>query len=242
MSLFNNEPQRLRRFAIKICGLTRPDEALACAAAGADAIGLNFYPKSPRFLSVEQAGEIAREMRDGARSVLLVGVFVNADVATLRAAFDGGLIDVAQLHGDEPPEAALQIACPVWKALRLGGPFDLAQVDRFARFGPGRWERLVIDAPCAGFGGSGRRIDTDLAARAVAAGAGCPVILAGGLAPDNVADAIRQVRPAGIDVASGVESAPGRKDLSRVAALIAAARAADGLLSDPARAPYARTA
>jgi phosphoribosylanthranilate isomerase len=222
---------------IKICGVTVAEEALACAALGADAIGLNFYEKSPRCLSDGQAERVAGALREGATGVLRVGVFVNAGPARIAAAFERGWIDAAQLHGDEPPDAAVfQDAVaqghdavvqghgprPRWKALRLRGPDDLLTIGRYA---PPAWDRLVLDAPCEGYGGSGQRLSAELAARAVLL-AGQPVLLAGGLSPDNVADAVRRVRPAGIDVASGVESAPGRKDLLRVAALITAARAA----------------
>lgn len=206
---------------IKICGLTGADEALRCTEAGAGAIGLNFYPSSPRYVTEPEAMRIAAALAGS--GVLRVGVFVNAPPEQIRSAFARGLIDVAQLHGDETPEDAHAIPGPadIWKALRLAGEEDLAQLAAYAAAG---CSRLVIDAPCASYGGSGRRIDTRLA---VLAARLAPVLLAGGLGPDNVYEAVRTVRPAGVDVASGVEAGPRRKDLARVSALIAAVRAAE---------------
>lgn len=203
---------------VKICGLTVPDEAAACAALGADAIGINLWPGSRRCVSVAQAARIAAAARAARPQTLIVGVFVNAAPAEVLAA---PFIDVIQLHGDEPAAvSALYAGHRLWKGLRLGCAADLAALDDFTA---PAWERVVIDAPSQGYGGSGRRIDLALAAQAAARRS---VLLAGGLTPDNVARCVRAVRPAGVDVASGVESAPGRKDLELVAAFLNAARGA----------------
>lgn len=208
---------------LKICGLTDPAEAVACAHLGADAIGVNLWPGSPRAVELDRAAEIAAAVRATHPRVCLVALFVNPDPLAVRAAVGPGGFDVAQLHGDEPPEFAAALGrLRLWKGLRLSGPADL---DRLSRYAAPAWERLIIDAPSAGYGGSGRRVDTALAARAVAL---CPgrVLLAGGLSPDNVAACAQAVRPAGLDVASGVESAPGKKDLRRVEAFVRLGHAA----------------
>lgn len=206
---------------IKVCGVTSVAEALACAAAGADAIGVNLWPRSPRSCTFGVAAEISAALGREHPGVLRVGLLVNGSDDERAAA--QALFPVLQLHGDEPPELPELVDEPTgarWKGLRLGGVGDL---ELLARYAPPRWERCVIDAPSQGYGGSGRRLDLALAA---AAARRAPVLLAGGLRPDNVAEAIAAVRPWGVDVASGVESAPGKKDLGAVAAFVQAARAA----------------
>lgn len=207
---------------IKICGVTTVPDALLCAAAGADAVGINFWPGSPRCCPLDRAAAIAAALAADFPAVLRVGVFVNASPAELGQAAAAAALQVVQLHGDEAPgwEGETGGLLRRWKGLRLGGPEDLTWLERFVA---PSWELCVIDAPSAGYGGSGRRLDVVLAAQAARTR---PVLLAGGLAPETVGDAVRAVRPVGVDVASGVESAPGCKDPARVRAFVREARAA----------------
>lgn len=216
-------------FRIKICGLTRPEDAAAAAQAGADAIGLNFAPPSPRAIEVERAQEIAAAVGPG---VLKVGVFVNASAEAILACAAAVPLDAVQLHGDEPPEMLLELGdLPVIKAFRLRDG-DLNPITSYIG-GCRKLRRMpsavLIDAysPDAR-GGTGQIADWSSAEHyGVLAAPSLPgLILAGGLTADNVALAIAQVRPFGVDTASGVESSPGVKDLRRMAAFIAAARQA----------------
>lgn len=213
-------------FRIKICGVTRPSDACAIAAAGADAIGLNFYAGSSRHLSRDQAHAITASLP---AVVQKVGVFVNATAAEIRELAAAAPLDWIQLHGDEPPGLVAELA-------PLG-------VIRAWRIGPGAWERLatylaecrrqgalpraiLLDAAQgAAYGGTGKTLDWSEVARHRAILAGLPLILAGGLRPENVAEAIRVARPDGVDTASGVEIRPGEKDPARVQAFVAAAKA-----------------
>jgi phosphoribosylanthranilate isomerase len=199
---------------VKICGLTRLEDALAAVRLGADALGFNFWPGSKRYLAPAAAREIIRALPP---LVTTVGVFVDPtrDEAMAAAAVSG--VQVLQLHGDEPPEACARLPLPVLKAIRVGGPEALALLDRYA----GAVAGFLLDADSAGYGGSGQTFDWGLAALAAAR---APVVLAGGLTPANVAEAVRAVHPWGVDVASGVESAPGLKDLHLVSRFIRAAK------------------
>jgi phosphoribosylanthranilate isomerase len=198
---------------VKICGITRLEDALAAAAAGADAVGFNFWPGSRRFIAPEAARAIAWRLPP---FVAAVGVFVNQDPAEVRRACAAAGCSAAQLHGDEPPADAAAVGLPVLKAFRLGAPDDLHALDRWPA------TAVLLDAPSEGYGGSGRTVDWSLARLAVEAGR--TVVLSGGLAPENVAAAIRAVRPWAVDVASGVESSPGVKDRERVARFVRAAK------------------
>jgi phosphoribosylanthranilate isomerase len=200
---------------VKICGVTTVEDAELCAEAGADAVGLNFWSGSKRHVPVEVAARIARALPS---AVLKVGVFVDAsreDIARTVAAVG---LDCVQLHGDEPPEDCLgHRGVRVIKALRVG-PDAAATHAEALRFAV---DWILLDADAGqGFGGSGRRFDW-LRAVGVAPGR---LFLAGGLTPDNVAEAIRIVAPAFVDVASGVEREPGRKDPVRVREFIAHAK------------------
>jgi phosphoribosylanthranilate isomerase len=199
---------------IKICGLTNLDDALAALDAGADCLGFNFYPKSPRYLPPDDCARIISSLR---APVTTVGVFVNEPPARVAALLDHCGLDLAQLHGDEPPEYLTLLWGRAYKAFR--GAADGVGFADFARISPGA-PALLMDAhvPNA-FGGTGRLADW-AAARALAAR--FPIFLAGGLAPENVAQAIAQVQPWGVDVASGVESAPGRKDQRKMRAFVKA--------------------
>ncbi len=198
---------------VKICGLTRLEDALCAVRLGADALGFNFWPGSRRFVSPAEARAIIRRLPP---LVTTVGVFVDPshDEAVAAAAIAG--VQVIQLHGAESPAFCRAFQLPVLKALPVGGPEALAAAAPYAGL-PG----LLLDAPSPGHGGSGQPCHWPTA-RTLAAGT--PVVLAGGLHPGNVAEAIDAVRPYGVDVASGVERSPGVKDHQLLARFIAAAK------------------
>ncbi|TMQ10589.1 MAG: phosphoribosylanthranilate isomerase [Deltaproteobacteria bacterium] len=212
----DSEPTR-----IKICGVTRPDDAARVAAAGIEFIGLNFWPTSKRYLAPEHAPAIAAAAR-AAGATQLIGVFVDARLDHIAAIARDLRLDGIQLHGDETPEFAAAVAqrtgCPVWKAIALGGPDDLARLHGWSV------DAILLDAPTPGRGGAGQVFDWRLAAQARSVHPGRRLLLAGGLGPDNVRAAIDAVAPWAVDVASGVESAPGVKDPARLAAFVAAVR------------------
>lgn len=200
---------------VKICGLTRPDDAAFAASAGADWLGLNFWPRSRRFVERGQASELAAAARAARPDVALVGVFVDQPVDEVREAMDAIGLDYAQLHGDEPPAHAAALAPRAIKAIPVAAPADVERLDDY------EVAALLVDTPTPGRGGSGAVGDWSLARLAAARHR---VLLAGGLTPDNVARAIACVAPHGVDVASGVESAPGVKDPELVRAFVRAAR------------------
>jgi len=200
---------------VKICGLTTVDDALRCIETGADAIGLNFWPGSPRCVDTARAREIVEAAGDRAA---MVGVFVDFTLDRIREIFRETGIQWAQLHGDEPPELLAELLPNAYKAL---GVKDGSAIE-LARDYPG--EHLLLDASVPGMpGGTGRTFDWDIAA---AVAKERKLTLAGGLTADNVAEAVRAVRPFRVDVASGVESEPGRKDPELVRRFIDAAKAA----------------
>jgi phosphoribosylanthranilate isomerase len=198
----------------KVCGMTRAADAVHAVQHGATAVGFVFWPESPRYVAPARAAEIIRELPPG---IAAVGVFVNETSEEIRriAALTG--ITAVQLHGDEPPAFAAALLLPVWRAMPL------------ARAGAelSGWPEtttILLDAhDPVRRGGTGRRIDWSGAA---AVAARRRVVLAGGLTPENVADAIAVVRPFGVDVSSGVETAPGVKDPDKVARFLDRARAA----------------
>jgi phosphoribosylanthranilate isomerase len=185
---------------IKICGITRLEDALAAVRLGADAVGFNFWPRSKRYLPPGEARAIVRRLPS---FVTTVGVFVDPSRDEVIRAADASGIGVAQLHGDEPPELCLTLPLPVLKAVRVAGRHALAALASYEVQG------FLLDAPSPGYGGSGRTFDWELAAEVARE---LPIVLAGGLGPENVAEAIRVVGPWAVDVASGVERAPGLKD------------------------------
>jgi len=201
---------------VKICGITTLDDALACVDAGADAVGFNFWPRSKRHVAVETAAVIAKRLPPSLRTV---GVFVDPTEEEVDRAFAAGAIDLVQLHGDESPAFCRRFAGRYIKAFRLR---DTASLLRMADY---RCDLVLVDADTPGYGGSGQRADIALAAEAARARR---VILAGGLTPDNVAEAVQQVQPYGVDVAGGVEREPGVKDWMKVAAFVGAAKRARG--------------
>jgi phosphoribosylanthranilate isomerase len=194
---------------VKICGITNVEDALHAAACGADALGLVFYEKSPRCLSPEVARQIIAELPP---FVSAVGLFVNERPERIRQIADFCGLDVLQLHGDEGPTACDFAPRRVVKALRVKAA---ASLDGHAAYAV---SALLLDAWVAGaYGGTGERFNWELAA---AVARQRPVILAGGLRAENVAAAVRSVRPYGVDVSSGVEASPGNKDPEKVAAFI----------------------
>jgi phosphoribosylanthranilate isomerase len=214
-------PTAARPTLTKICGLTNLAAAHLCAEAGADAIGINFFPQSKRYHPLDAAREWLSEVPTG---LARVAVLVNPSPEDLHAIASSGLIDVLQFHGDETPEtllAARIYGLPIIKALPL---LPDTTVESLAAWPA---DALLLDAYAPGtYGGTGHTIDWTHAAQVIAALAPKPVILSGGLTPDNIAAAIRQTHPAGVDTASGVESAPAVKDPDKVHAFIRNARPA----------------
>ncbi len=225
---------------IKICGITSLPDALTAVEAGADALGFMFYERSTRFLRAEQAAEIIRGLPP---KVTRVGVFVNAAEEEIRRVAAACGLDALQLHGEESPEFCARFTTSagpdvlrtrveaagagahdrfgVIKAFRIRDAQSLPGLGVYRRCGA--W---LLDSYVPGqAGGTGTRFGWELARQAKAAGH--PVILAGGLTPDNVAAALRQVRPYGVDVSTGVELAPGRKDPAKLRAFVSAVRGVD---------------
>jgi phosphoribosylanthranilate isomerase len=214
-------------FQIKICGITNPEDAVGVAQAGADAIGLNFYPRSPRHVSVDVARQIVAVLP---KDITKVGLFVNASVSDVCRTYDDLHLDLIQLHGDEPPEYLARLAGrPVMRAFRIvPGEFSnlLDYLARCREIGATP-QCVLIDSLVEGvYGGSGKIADWATARNYVAQSGVSPLVLAGGLVAENVAEAIRTVHPAAVDVAGGVEARPGRKDPALVAAFVQAARTA----------------
>jgi phosphoribosylanthranilate isomerase len=212
---------------IKFCGITSLDDAGLAVSAGAWAIGLVFWPDSPRRCDVAAAAEISAAFR---RTVQIVGVFVNATLAQIAQTAEAAGLTGIQLHGDEGPafcaEAARRTGCKVIKAVRVRSRADLQALRPF------HTDYHLLDSHVAGRpGGSGESFDWEIAR---AHRGPVPVILSGGLRPDNVAAAISVVRPFAVDVASGVEAAPGRKDPEKLEAFATAVRAASAGPAGPA--------
>jgi len=204
------------RTRIKICGITRPGDAVAAAQAGADAIGLVFYPRSPRFLNVERA----REIRDALPPfVQAVALFVNPDAAQVAQAIGRVHPALLQFHGEETPDFCSQFGLPYVKACRVTQGVDLLKYLRLFSTASG-W---LLDAHVEEYGGVGARFDWSL----VPARLERPLVLSGGLTRENVGEAVRRVRPWAVDVSSGVESSKGIKDAAKLAAFIAEVRNAD---------------
>lgn len=198
------------RTRVKICGITRPEDALAACAAGADAIGLNFYAPSPRAIDVEQAVDIRQALP---AFVTVVGLFVNADADTVAKTAERVQLDLLQFHGNETSEECERFGRAYMKAVRVSEDVDIrAAAERYR----GARALLLDTADETLWGGSGRTFDWEL----VPADIALPVVLAGGLTPANVADAIRRLRPYGVDVSGGVERSPGIKDAARIAKFI----------------------
>ncbi len=198
----------------KICGITRIEDALAAVDAGADAIGLVFYPRSPRVVSVQQARAIIAALPP---FVTTVGLFVDASRCELGEILDAVPLDLLQFHGDESADACDGYHRPFIKALRVKPGDDIAALAAHYPKASG----ILLDTYVAGVpGGTGEAFDWSLIPRELPK----PLILAGGLTPDNVADAVRKVRPYAVDVSGGVESSKGIKDAQRIHAFIDAVK------------------
>jgi phosphoribosylanthranilate isomerase len=204
---------------VKICGITGPEDALRAVGLGAWALGMIFWPKSPRLCPLEEAEAIGAELH---RKVELTGVFVNASLDEVALTADRCRLDMVQLHGDEGPaycrEAARRTGAKVMKAARVKDAASIRGLEPF------HTDYHLLDAHVPGArGGTGERFDWELARRH---GGSVPVVLSGGLTPDNVGEGIAEVRPFAVDSASGTESAPGRKDPAKLKAFFRAVSAA----------------
>jgi phosphoribosylanthranilate isomerase len=204
------------RTRVKICGLTQARDVEAAARAGADAIGLVFYPPSPRFLSIDQAQELRAAVPPFVTSVAL---FVNPTVDQVRAVLERVQPAMLQFHGEEMPAFCEQFGRPYLKACRVRAGVDLLKYLQPFSSAAG-W---LLDSHVEEYGGVGERFDWSL----VPAQRIRPLVLSGGLAPENVCEAVRRVRPWAVDVSSGVESSKGIKDAARIAAFITEVRNAD---------------
>jgi len=200
---------------VKICGIKTLQDAQVAINAGADYLGFNFYPKSARFIEKSACAEITSVLKREHPQIKLVGVFVNSPIDEVKDILQTCSLDLAQLHGDETPETFVQLAPHAFRAFR-GIPESNAGYERSeAPF-------MLIDAAVKGvYGGSGVTADWTAAAKLAQQ---YLLLLAGGLTPENVADAVRQVNPWGVDVASGVESAPGEKDAEKMSTFVKAVR------------------
>ena len=198
---------------VKICGITNVSDALAAVEAGAEALGFLFYEPSPRNVSLTTAADIVRRLPP---FVARVGVFVNPSESLVRSAIETCGVDTLQFHGEETPELCRKFGQKTIKAFRVQGPETLSVMKHYAT------DAWLLDSFVAGVrGGTGAKFDWDIAVEAKKLGR--PVILAGGLTPENVAEAVRQVRPYAVDASSGVESSPGKKDHAKMRQFIRAA-------------------
>jgi phosphoribosylanthranilate isomerase len=205
------------RTRVKICGLTRVDDVVAAVEAGADAIGLVFYPPSPRFVSFERAAELVAAIPP---FVTTVGLFVNPEPSFVEDALQHVPLQLLQFHGDESEADCARYGRPWIKAARVRPGVDLVEFSACYPSAAG----LLLDAFVEGYGGGGKVFDWSL----IPADLGKRLILSGGLDPDNVGEAVRRVRPWAVDVSSGVETGKGIKDVALIAAFIAGVRHADG--------------
>jgi phosphoribosylanthranilate isomerase len=220
----------LNKMKVKVCGITNLEDAQAAIDAGADMLGFNFYRKSVRYAEPAAARSIVTQIRSGARVPRLVGVFVNSPLLEVQSILREVDLDLAQLHGDESIEMIAQLSGCGYKALR---PQSVQEAENQAKaYATANEPDLLIDAYRKGeYGGTGQVGDWSITAKIARQ---YSILLAGGLTPENVAEAIRQVRPWGVDVASGVESAPGKKDVDKMRAFARQAKAINGLLSGQA--------
>ncbi|HVN14307.1 MAG TPA: phosphoribosylanthranilate isomerase [Anaerolineales bacterium] len=206
---------------IKICGIKTLTDALAAINVGADYLGFNFYPKSVRYIDQETCTQITSALKKEHPNIKLVGVFVNSSVEEIKNIFQTCSLDLAQLHGDESPETFSKLTPRAFKAFR--GEIDKRMVLDHA-------PAFLLDAVVKGqYGGSGVIADWSSAAELAKR---YPLLLAGGLTPENVADAVRQAKPWGVDVASGVESNPGQKDAAKLSAFVQAVRRVENQMQE----------
>ena len=203
----------MERLFVKICGVTNADDALCAAESGADAIGFNFYPSSKRFIAPEKAREVVEGLDP---AVMRVGVFVNPERDEVEAVVSEVGLDALQLSGNETPDDVSRYRMKVFKAIHVLSVDSLREMKTF------EVDAFLLDTYRDGdFGGTGETFDWDVARKAKQFG---KVILAGGLKPENVAAAVRLVRPYGVDVSSGVELRPGIKDHKKIREFIRRAR------------------
>lgn len=214
----------MTRVKVKICGIRSLEEAEAALDAGADALGFNFWPRSPRYIDPRAAGEIIARLSPIASTV---GVFVNETAARILEIASQLQLSAVQLHGDESPEYCVGLASiKTIKAIRVGQDFDLSVIERYSV------AMVLLDSDVRGsYGGTGQRFDWRIA---VEAKRFAPIILAGGLNTENVWAAVTHVRPAAIDVCSGVEAEPGRKDLTKLRSFMAVVARANALIAGEA--------
>ena len=215
------------RTRIKICGLTREEDVRATVAAGADALGLVFYPKSPRYVTPQRAGELAAAVPP---FVSIVGLFVNPTLEEVQEVLLEAPLTVLQFHGDETPEQCAAIAeavvRPFIRAARIGSstqPADLLEYEQAYRSASPFFTGLLLDTLVEEYGGSGKVFDWSLIPKELAPRS----VLSGGLSVHNVTEAVAGVRPYAVDISSGVEAAKGIKDAARIEAFIQAVRLAD---------------
>lgn len=220
----NDMPSRTR---IKLCGITREEDVRAAVAAGADALGLVFYPPSPRYVAPRRAGELLRAVPP---FIATVGLFVNAGVEEVAETVASAPVSMLQFHGDESARqcavAAAAVNRPFLRALRIGpdtAAADLLQYEADYRAASPLFRGLLLDAWSEGYGGSGKGFDWSLIPKELAP----RVVLSGGLSVQNAADAIARVRPYAVDVSSGIEAGKGIKDGAKMRAFVSAVRAAD---------------
>ena len=212
----------MNRVRVKICGIRTLEEGRTAVEAGADALGFNLWPRSPRYVSPESAREIVAEISP---FVTCIGVFVNEDAGRVRRLASELGFAAVQLHGDEPPDYCSGLdTLKVIKAIRVGPDFDSALLKSYPV------SAILLDTKIKGsYGGTGLTFDWSFAIKAMQYR---PIILSGGLNENNIVDAIEQVRPAAIDVCSGVEAEPGRKDLDKLRSFMAAVDRANGSFSE----------
>ncbi|MGH8809877.1 MAG: phosphoribosylanthranilate isomerase [Noviherbaspirillum sp.] len=220
------------RTRIKICGLTRLADLHAAVQAGADAIGLVFYPKSPRYVSPETAAQLVAAVPP---FVSAVGLFVNATLAEVEAVLKKAPVSLLQFHGDETPEQCCAIAervnRPFIRAIRVGAGMrgdDLLEYEHNYRAASPQFAGLLLDAFVDGYGGGGKVFDWSLIPKELAP----RVVLSGGLSAQNATEAVQQVRPHAVDVSSGVELSKGIKDPAKIRSFIGAVRQADAIPSN----------
>ena len=220
----------MTRTRIKICGITRTEDLQAAVAAGADALGFVFYPKSPRHVSPERYAELARALPPFVNAVAL---FVNATEDAVRAVVAAGPVGLLQFHGDETPDACAQLAAavqrPFLRAFRVKPdttPADLLESEAQYRAASPWFSGLLLDTYVDAYGGAGKVFEWSVIPKELAP----RVVLSGGLSVHNVTGAVAQVRPFAVDISSGVEAAKGIKDARKIAAFIDAVRAGDATL------------
>ncbi len=207
----------MNRTRVKICGITRPEDARMAVEAGVDAVGLVFYPRSPRAVEAGKAAEILAALPP---FVTAVGLFVDAERELIEAVLEQVPLDLLQFHGSESPERCEALGRRYIKAIRMRADIDLRE--EAARYASA--DGLLLDAYRKGVpGGTGERFDWDR----IPADLAVPVVLAGGLEPENIVDAVRSVRPFAVDVSSGVEADKGTKDAAKIAAFMRGVRRAE---------------